>query len=190
MGTFVTRRASICVLIFLSASLPKVLRAEVSIPVDIAGIAKQIKEFVLEMLKTSSEAEKERLKNSAASVSARMTRIAGMKESFAEFLENKPIRISEFRLQVRSTADHELRLIDHELAGLEQDLRMIDPTWAARYPDLNYNLSAIINGKGLRWAAEYGPHGDGQNTVEFRDWLRKQAEEFRKGASAIREAII
>jgi hypothetical protein len=90
METFLSRRASICALIFLFAPL-SVLRAEgVGITVDIAAIARDIEKFVGDVLRTSSEAEKERLKTSVASLSARMTRIAGMKDSFAAFLENKP----------------------------------------------------------------------------------------------------
>jgi hypothetical protein len=50
-------------------------------------------------------------------------------------------------------------------------------------------LSAIINGKGLQWNAEYGPYGEGQNTIEFRNWMREQAQELKNRASEIKAAV-
>ena len=167
---------------FVLVVAPSSLKAEMSISLDVATA---IKDLVIKQLDRADKREERRLKSSAASVSARMSLIAAMKQEFAEFLTGKPANIVDFPPRERETARRELRKIDREIGRLQANLESIDPDWAAKDPKLCNRLFRIGHAKGLSWAAEYGPHGSGVQTDELRAWLLEEAKKLNEGAAAI-----
>jgi hypothetical protein len=187
---FLSRRASICVILSLLAWLSAAARAEgTNIGIDVGAIAREIKEFVIYVLEQRKINDDLRLKNSVASVSARMSRMAGIKRSFADFLTDKPNKLHDFPPQALREANRQLKQIDRELKGLEKDLERMEPTWAANHPKLHEQLFAIGHGKGLQWRAEYGPHGDGVDISRLRDWMIGEAAKLEDAASEIKTKL-
>jgi hypothetical protein len=83
-----------------------------------------------------------------------------------------------------------LHEIDGQLGSLSQDLKAIDPDWAAKNPDLFQHLNNIVQGKGLRWAVMYGPSGVGDtNLTDLRNWLRQEANAFETAAKSITDKL-
>jgi hypothetical protein len=81
--------------------------------VDVGSIAVAIKDIVLGWWDRATDAERRRLKSSVASVSARMSRIAAVKQSLADFLQDKPALMSEFPLEQRVVAKRALKELDN-----------------------------------------------------------------------------
>ena len=131
------------------------------------------------------DAEKQKLKYSVASISARMSHIAAMKRSFAEFLQGKPRNISEFSPLDQMLAEKELKRIDREIAGFEEDLKQIDPQWAAQYSTLYEHLYVIGHGKGLWFDATLARNGAGEDMEEMRNWMLAEAKKLDAAAAEI-----
>jgi hypothetical protein len=189
---FLTRRGAIAsgAAGVVLALVPSRLRAEgLSSGVDLGAIADAITDLVIRVLARHDKKDDQRLQSSAASVSARMSRVAAMKRSFADSLQNKPRRMDEFPPPARETALHELRRIDREIAGLQADLQGIDPHWPANHPELHIQLFRIRHGKGLAWAAEQGPDGAGEDVDRLREWMTEEAKKLEDAASAIKAKL-
>jgi hypothetical protein len=186
---FLTRRGSIvggAAGAFMLALVPSRPRAEgPGSGVDVGAIADAITDLVTRVLARPDKKDDKRLQSSAVSVSARMSRVAAMKRSFADSLQDKPARMDAFPPPARESALHELRRIDREIAGLQADLQGIDPNWPANHPELHIQLFRIRHGKGLAWAAEYGPDGAGEDVDRLRGWMTEEAKKLEDAASAI-----
>ena len=190
---FPTRRGSIvsgAAGAFVLALVPSRLRTEgLSDGVDLGAIAGAITDIVIRVLVRPDKKDDKRLQSSAASVSARMTRVAAMTRSFADSLQNMPRRIDEFPPPAREAALQELRRIDREIASLQADLQGVDPHWATSHPELHIQLFRIRHGKGLAWAAEYGPDGGSEDIDRLRGWMTEEAKKLEDAASAIKAKL-
>jgi hypothetical protein len=65
----------------------------------------------------------------------------------------------------------------------------MDPEWSSKHSELYNQLFRIGHGKGLMWAAKYGPHGSGQYADDFADWMRQEAEQLKSAATEIASSI-
>jgi|EndMetStandDraft_9_1072997.scaffolds.fasta_scaffold28346_4 hypothetical protein len=187
IAAFSRRHFGLLVLTMVSP-LPSALRAEeMKMGIDLGEIGKAIADFLKFMITRGDAQSDARLKNSVASVSVRLSRIAAMKRSFADFLQDKPDSITRSSRD-RLIFDEELRRIDREIARLNEDLRNVDPTWSSQRPELYEKLFRIGHGKGLLWAAKreaYGPYGD-IDVRELRAWIIEEAGKLEDAASDIK----
>jgi hypothetical protein len=186
MITTLSRRTSIFLVLSLLSPIPTVLRAA---ELSLGEIATAIKDLVIFMIKRGDLETRAKRKIGAALISERMIRIAAMKRIFAEYLRGKPATISEFSPHDQTLVDQELRRIDREIANLAEDLREIDPAWAAKNPKLYNELFAIGHGKGLWWAARFGRYGANQDVGWLRDWMNAEAKELEIAAAAIQSGL-
>jgi hypothetical protein len=185
IATF-SRRASLFFVLYCLAARPNVLMAADSF--GLGEILKEIKEIAFRGIDEYKEWHKEKIKNSVSVLSARMSRIAGLKRSLAGFLDGKPATFAQFAVEDHVKADELLQTITIEIADLQDDLRAIDSHWAEKNPELHSKLTTIGTDKELKWPFR-GPHSANPDVKAFQQWLIDEAKMLEEAASEIKSKL-
>jgi hypothetical protein len=187
--------------LFVLTPTSSTLRAQgFSLTLDLAHFADSVEKFYKDWRDTAHKDEVQRRKDSVAVLSAHMIRIAATKRTLADFLKDHPLAPStcggagdqfacedpNFKERERNSAivRRQLEKLNREIAGLQDDLDDIDPTWAAKNPELQGTLTAVGLGKGLRW----GSLGE-LDVVAFQKWLYKEADALEAAAREIKNKL-